>query len=344
MQVVTAEAIKGKKVLLRLDLDVPLGKLTGDSLPAGQAGLQVTEDFRLKAGLPTLKLCLENAEAVIIMGHIGRPEGKEVKELSVAPIYDWYEENGFAEDLKSQKLRILENLRFEKGESFDTTQDETIVSEYAKELAALGDIYVNEAFASYHEAASTTVLPHLLPHYAGLRFAVEVERLTRILEDPGRPLVVIIGGAKIEDKLPLIKVMAELADHVLVGGKLISEIEKEPALKDVLGDKVIVGKLIEGGKDITEETVEEWKKMIHWANMVVWNGPLGVVEEGFENSKKIAQEIIDAGCESIVGGGDTVASLGKWEMLGKFNFVSTGGGAMLKFLTDKTLPTIEALR
>lgn len=338
MQVVAADAVKGKKVLLRLDIDVPI-----------KDG-RVVEDFRLKAGIPTLKLCLENAESVIIMGHIGRPssvktsEGKpegpdekSLRELTVAPIYDWYEENGFEEDLKSQKLRLLENLRFEEGE-------EKMDSEYAKELAVLGDIFVNEAFASYHESASTKVLPEIMPHVAGLRFAQEVDKLTRVLENPGRPLVVIIGGAKIEDKLPLTKIMADLADHVLVGGKLIAEIEKEPALKDVLGSKVIVGKLTEDGKDITDDTVEEWKRMIHLANMVVWNGPLGIVEEGFENSKKIAQMVIDAGCESIVGGGDTVAALDKWGMLGKFNFVSTGGGAMLKFLTDKTLPTIEVLQ
>src|SRR3989344_891339 len=201
MEVVSAYLVKGKKVLLRLDIDVPIedGK--------------ITDDFRLKAGLPTLRLCLENAEEVIVMGHIGRPEGREVAGLSIAPIYQWFKQNGFSNQLESGRLKLLENLRFEPGE-------EACDINYAKDLASLGNFFVNEAFASYHPAASTTILPTLLPHAAGLRFVAEVAKLTEIRNNPKVPFIGIIGGAKIEDKLPVINALAEKATAVLVGGKL----------------------------------------------------------------------------------------------------------------------------
>jgi len=205
MQVVSREFIAGKKVLLRLDLDVPIenGK--------------VDEDFRLKAALPTLRLCLEHASEVIAMGHIGRPKGKKVEELSVAPIYDWLEKQGLSSHLMSGKLKLLENLRFEEGEN-------KCDPEYAKELAGLGEVYINEAFAAHHPAASTTILPTLLPAFAGLHFAREVEKLTKVRQAPRPGLVAIIGGVKAEDKLPAVLALSKIADYVLVGGKIVEEL------------------------------------------------------------------------------------------------------------------------
>ncbi len=331
MYIITREFVKDKKVLLRLDIDVPI------------KNKKVADDFRLKAGLATIKLCLKHAEDITILGHIGRPEGKEVPGLSVAPIYEWLEENLGAEVLENGKLKLLENLRFESGE-------EDCSLTYAKSLAKLGDCYVNEAFAAFHPAASTTVLPTLIPHCAGLHFAQEVQFLTKILKNPKKPLVAIIGGVKVEDKLPVALSLAKIADTVLLGGKIVSELCKH---LQPLPANIVVGQLKKSGEDITENTVEAWVPIISRAKMVVWNGPLGLVEDARNNeSRKIAQAILKSQAESIIGGGDTVSYLNKIGFLNKFTcltavrgraFVSCGGGAMLKFLTEGTLPTIKAL-
>ena len=164
MQVVSKELVNGKRVLLRLDLDVPLEKATDNS---GQ--WIVIDDYRLKAALSTVKLCLENAEQVIVIGHIGRPDGKVVLELSTEPIKAWFKSQG----LNNEKLLVEENLRFNLGEG-------SCDIDFAKQLAGKADFFVNEAFGAHHPAASTTILPTLLPHGVGLRFATEVETLSKI--------------------------------------------------------------------------------------------------------------------------------------------------------------------
>lgn len=321
MQVVRPEFVKDKRVLLRMDLDVPLSQTGGK--------LRVAEDFRLLAGLDTLELCLEYARSVIIMGHLGRPAGRQTPELSVAPIVDWLEALSDT-ILPPNKLHILENLRFEEGE-------EACGLNLARELASLGDVYINEAFAAHHPAASTTILPGLLPHAAGLRFAREVEELTQVREHPDKPLVVIIGGVKLEDKLPAVEAMARVADKVLVGGKIGEMLSGLPP-------NVIAGKLNREGTDIAEETARQWSEILAGAKTILWNGPLGQVEdEKNDQTRQLAQAVINSGSRSIVGGGDTVAALNKWKLLDRFSFVSTGGGAMLKFLATGSLPTIKAL-
>lgn len=323
MKVVAPELIQDKRVLLRLDLDVPLknGK--------------IEDDTRLLAGMDTLGLCLEFASSVTICGHLGRPGGKEDTALSVKPIVDWLEEGFGHIQLPVGKLHILENLRFEPGEDASDI-------EFAKELASHGDFYVYEAFATHRPSASTTVVPTLLPHAAGLRFSEEVEQLTQVRENPVRPMVAILGGAKVEDKMPVIKAMADKADVVLVGGKLAAEI-KEKGIEG-LGANVMVGKLTEDGFDISDETVGAWSKLLSTAKEVVWNGPLGKFEDPIYNqSEKIANAIIASGAKSIIGGGDTISAVTQYGLEDKFTFVSTGGGAMLKLLADGTLPTIEAL-
>lgn len=321
MQTVRADLVKGKKVLLRLDLDVPIenGK--------------VINDFRLKAGLPTLRLCLENAEQVILMGHIGRPKGEDPN-FSVAPIYDWLVEKGFKEDLGSGKLKLLENLRFEPGEE-DCNMD------YARNLASFGDFFINEAFASYHPSASTTVLPTLLPHAAGLRFQKEVDKLTEVRENPKKPFIAIMGGVKMEDKLLVINVLAEKANAVLVGGKLAKIIHEESFN---FPHHVLAGHLTTDGFDVAPETIAAWEPLIKGAKMIVWNGPLGKFEDPKnDGTKKIAQFVTKSEAETIVGGGDIISALTQAGVLDKISFVSVGGGAMLKFLAEGTLPSIEAL-
>lgn len=335
MQVVTPELIENKRVLLRLDLDVPLREDNGRMV--------IEDDTRLLAGMETLGLCLEFASQVTICGHLGRPGGKEDPKLSVKPIVDWIEEGYGHIQLPKGKFHVLENLRFEPGE------DDSDMA-FAKELASHGDFYVFESFAAHRSAASTTVVPTLLPHAAGLRFAQEVDELTQVRENPERPLVVILGGAKVEDKMPVIKAMADKADVVLVGGKLAAEIKEKglPAGRqeiEGLGANVMVGKLNEHGFDISDETVNAWTNLIKTAKEIVWNGPLGKFEDPkYNQSEKIAKAIIDSGAKSIIGGGDTIAAVTQYGLVERFTFVSTGGGAMLKLLADGTLPTIEALK
>lgn len=316
MQTVNPQIISGKKVILRYDIDVVLHPL---------------EDFKLKAGIPTLNLCLQNAKSVILMGHVGRPEGNVVSDLSVEPIRSWFENQGYSD------LKILENLRFDPRE-------EACDLEYAKELAGMGDFYVNEAFSAYHPAVSTTLLPSLLLHGAGLRFAEEMRILRGVRDNPKKPFIAIMGGAKVGDKLPVIKVLAEKADAVLVGGKLVAEIREQNV---ALPANVMVGKLTEDGFDIAPQTVEAWKDLIMKAKMIVWNGPLGKFEDPKNDSTaKIASIILDSGAEIVIGGGDCVAALSQANLFEKAQekaFISVGGGAMLKFLADGTLPTIEAL-
>ncbi len=338
MQVVNSQIIKDKKVLLRYDIDVAL------EFRVQNSEFRVKEEFKLKAGLETLRLCLENASKVIIIGHVGRPEGKVVEELRVAPIRQWFTKQGYKDQIDNGQLTILENLRFDPRESFDSAQDKEAMMEYAKELASMGDIFVNEAFSSYRPASSTTVLPNLLPHAAGLRFAEEVRMLTAVRENPKKPFIAIMGGAKVKDKLPVIKVLAKKADAILVGGKLGAEIREQNL---TLPNNVLVGKLNEDGFDIAPETADSWANLIAQAAQIIWNGPLGKFEDPkYNQTQKVVEMILDSNAEIVIGGGDSVAALGQYGLLAKAQskaFVSVGGGAMLKLLADGTLPTIKAL-
>jgi phosphoglycerate kinase len=324
MQVVSPELIQNKRVLLRLDLDVPI-----------ENGV-IQDDTKLLSGMDTLGLCLEFATSVTICGHLGRPEGKEDPNLTVKPIVDWIEEGYGHIQLPAGKLHILENLRFEPGEDASDPV-------FAKELASHGDFFVFEAFSSHRPAASTTVLPTLLPHAVGLHFAQEVDELMQVRDNPIKPLVAILGGAKVDTKMPVIKALASKADVVLVGGKLAAEI-KEQGIEN-LGSNVMVAKLNEDGFDISAETAAAWANLLKTAKEVVWNGPLGKFEDDkYSNTKIIAQAVIDSGAKSIIGGGDTISAAVKYGLIEKFTFVSVGGGAMLKLLADGTLPTIDALK
>ena len=325
MEVINQSLISGKKIILRYDIDVALkdGK--------------VAEDYKLKAGISTLNLCLQNAQQVILMGHVGRPDGKVVENLKVAPIVDWFRNQGYSGDMASGRLKILENLRFDPRE-------EACDLEYGRELASMGDIYINEAFSSYRPASSTTILPTILPHGAGLRFAEEVKKITEVRNNPKKPFVVVMGGAKIQDKLPVIQVLAKNADAVLVGGELIGQIRKQNL---TLPKNVMVGKLNEDGMDIAPETVDAWKDLIFKAAMIVWNGPLGKFEDSkYDQTEKVAGLILDSTAEVVIGGGDSIAALNQYGLLEKAEgkcFISVGGGAMLKLLAEGTLPTIQAL-
>ncbi len=371
MQTVTPDLIKNKHILLRYDIDVALRFAQGKH--SNGKGMVVAEDFKLKAGLETLKLCLENASKVIIIGHLGRPFATAADEkkslpagrqgppesLSARPVFEWFKENvsdeiEFAatlEDAKNSQAKfvLLENIRFFHGEVpgpeyHATCTSKTCDIDFAKQLASLGDFYINEAFSSYNKAASTTIVPTLMPHAAGLHFVKEVETLLNVRNNPKKPFVAIMGGAKVIDKLPVIEVLAKNADAVLVGGKLVAEIRAENV---TLSKNVLVGKLTDDGFDIASETTDSWQNLIANACEIVWNGPVGKFEDPkYDQTRRVVEMILNSGAEVVIGGGDSVTALSQYGLLEKAQkkaFVSVGGGAMLKLLADGTLPTIEVL-
>ncbi len=313
---------QGKRVLVRVDLDVPIenGK--------------VVDDSRIVECLPTISYLLEHKAKVILLGHIGRPKGKIVEELKMAPV-----RQKLIELLGEKNFTLLENLRFDPREEGNDL-------EFAKELAGLGDFYVNESFATSHRAhASIVGIPKFLPHCAGLHFASEVENLSRVLESPKKPVIFVIGGAKPETKLPYIADFARIADKVLVGGTLVQS-SKCKVQNDNSKLKVIVcADLTEDGFDINEDSIKKFVEIIKSAGTVVWNGPLGKYEgeEGQEGTRRVGEAVANSTAFKVVGGGDTIASLKKFNLIAKMDYISTAGGAMLEFLSKGSLPGIEAL-
>lgn len=323
MKIIDKTNLNNKNVLVRIDADVPI-----------EAGV-VTDDERLKASIPTLKYLLENGAKVTIIGHIDRPGGQEVEDLKMRPV-----EDKLIELLGThQNWQILENLRFNPGEEKNDP-------EFVKQLVAGQDIFVQDAFATCHRAhASTLGVAELLPSYAGLSLQKEVENLSKLLENPARPFVIIIGGAKIEDKEPVITGLLDKADKILVGGRVANELQKE---KEQLSPKIILpvdGRPELEGLDIGPKTIEIFKKEITDAKTIFWAGPMGKCEdpEYCPGTKEIAQAIASSAAQKYVGGGDTATFIRKIGLSDKFDFISTGGGATLEYLSGKKLPGLEVL-
>ena len=318
---------KGKKVLVRCDFDVPL-KLG-----------KILDDTRIRECLPTIKYLLEKKAQIILIAHLGRPEGKRVEELSLAPVaqrlFELLQRKGEVSNLDHNdslegNLFLKENLRFDSREEANDPS-------YSQELASMADFYVNEAFsASHRKHASIVGVPKFLPHCGGLHFAKEIENLSKVLENPKKPVVFVIGGAKPETKLPYVEDFSRIADSVLVGGKLT----QNSKLKTV-----IFADLVESGLDITEDSIKDFVEIIRTAGTVIWNGPMGKFEnkKSETGTKEIAKTIAESEAFKVVGGGDTISALKKFGLLAKMDYVSTGGGAMLEFLAKGTLPGIEVL-
>lgn len=322
--------VKDKRVLLRLDLDVNIK----DEV--------VEDDYRLQSSIPTFKYLIEHgAKRIVVLGHRGRPEGKTVDSLSLNPVEE-YLKDLLKKELGEGKVEgvdifLMENLRFNPRE-----EDNDL--EFVKELAREGDVYVNDAFAASHRAhASIVGLPKLLPHAAGLRFVKEVEELCKVLENPKEPVVFIIGGGKM-DKAIFVNRLLDNAEWVLVGGVLSKRLVSYCREKD--GRMCIVAaRLTPGGEDITLDSAKNFVEIIKQAGTIVWNGPLGDIDQGYwEGTEMVANEIANSRAFKIVGGGDTIRALQTLSLLEKMNYVSTGGGAMLEFLAYGTLPGIKALR
>lgn len=333
--------VKAKKVLLRVDLDVPIknGK--------------IEDTTRIDGWFETFEYLVREGAVVILLGHLSRPRGKE-KKFSLKPLANFISkkinsrlETSVIGDFNGWKIAqnvfLLENLRFSKNEEENN-------EEFSKRLADLGDIYVNDAFASSHRShASIVGITKFIPSFAGLRLLKEVEVLSKVLENPKRPLCVVIGGAKIETKLPLVSKMHSFADSVLVGGEIA---ENTKVLLKVAHEKLsgkrsmlLIADLTQNTKDITEKSAQNFVEVCKSANTIVWNGPMGLFEE--KDSQKgteiLVKGIANLDALKIVGGGDTIAFLKKNKLLSKFDFVSIGGGAMLEFLAGVKLPGLEVL-
>ena len=312
-----------KRVLVRADFNVPLSEQG-----------EILDDFRIKETLPTIKYLIKRGAKVILMAHLDNPGGKFVKELQLKPISERLTE------LLGEKVDLLENLRFNPGEE---SNDES----FAKELAQKGDIYINDAFGACHrDHASIVGVPKFLPSGAGFLLEREVTCLTKLKTNPEKPLVAIIGGAKVETKVRVINKISEKADFVLISG-LIGKgiIGQKMTLKH---PKKIVFPVDEtgGGKDIGPETIKLFKEKISQAKTIFWNGPLGKIEdEEFTlGTKEIAEAIAQSNAFSVAGGGETVEFITKLGLVKKFSHVSTGGGAMLAFLSGEKLPGLQALK
>jgi phosphoglycerate kinase len=333
--------VAGKRVLVRADLNVPL-----------EDG-RVADDTRIRAALPTLRLLLDrDASEVIVCSHLGRPKGRDPA-FSMAPV-----EQRLRELLGANgSVRVLENTRFDPRE---TAND----PELAKELAAQADLYVDDAFGSAHRAhASTEGVAHLLPAFAGLLLERELQELGRLLESPEHPFVAIVGGAKVEDKIGVLRSLAERADVVLVGGKMAEEIrlhpidvevelpvdvvaavafEPEAESKVVPADEVPEGWL---GLDIGPATREAYAQRIATAKTVFWNGPMGVFEwpRFAEGTLAVAHAVAEADAHTVVGGGDSVRAIEEAGLADRIGWVSTGGGASLELLEGRELPGVAAI-
>lgn len=336
--ILEAGDLKGKRVLVRVDWSVPI------------SNGKVLNDYQIKKSFPTIEYLQKAGAKIVLLSHAEKDED------SLLNIFEYVKDFLPVTFVKPSDLVLLENLRQNKGEKSNSEK-------FAKELASLGDIFVNEAFSVSHRPhASVVGVPKLLPSFIGLQFSREIQELSKVFY-PKRPFLFILGGMKFDTKLPLLKKFINIADHIFVGGALANNFFKEQG-KDVGSSLVSDGEfgltklletgkiilpedtIVEGGKilDAGPKTIENLKSKISTAKLILWNGPLGNYELGYKVATlELAKLIAEFGHESIIGGGDTLAAIESLNILDKFSFVSTGGGAMLEFLATGTLPGIEAL-
>jgi phosphoglycerate kinase len=336
--------VAGRTVLVRADLNVPLD------------GGRVADDTRIRASLPTLELLLERGAAELrVCSHLGRPKTEEDRaKYAMAPVAA-----RLRELLPDERVQVLENTRFNAGE---TANDEG----FARELADGCDLYVDDAFGSAHRAhSSTEAVAHLLPAYAGLLLVAELEHLGRLLGGVEHPFVLVSGGAKVEDKLGVLRNLGGRADTVLIGGKMAEELRGENPLDfevelpvDVVGAAEFAADaesrvcpydaLPDGwlGLDIGPDSRTRFAEALAGARTIFWNGPMGVFEwpRFAEGTKAVAEAVAGNGAAfSVVGGADSVRALNELGLADRVSWVSTGGGASLELLEGKELPGVAAI-
>lgn len=394
MKTIDSFELKNKKVLVRVDFNVPLSDT-----------FEITDPSRIDAAIPTIQKILKENGSVILMSHLGRPKEGTEERFSLKHLLSYLKEKLsinvlFADDcigesatqlakqLKPKEVLLLENLRFYKEEAKGDLK-------FAKKLSGLGDFYVNDAFGTAHRAhASTAVIAQFFPENKAFGYIMrnEVENINKILQKPKRPLTAILGGAKISGKIEIINNLLEKVDNLIIGGGMMFTFIK--AMEGNIGNSLIEEDLLntaheaiekakklnvnlylpldakianefsnqaetklsssydipEGwmGLDIGPKTIQKFEEVILRSSSILWNGPMGVFEmSNFETgTKSIAEAIAKAtqkGGFSIIGGGDSVAAINKYNLKEKVSYVSTGGGAMLEYIEGKKLPGVKAI-
>ena len=383
--------VKGKKVLLRCDFNVPMAK-DGSGV--------ITDDKRIRAALPTIQYLLEQGAAVIACSHMGKPKGEVKPELSLKPVAVRLgellgQEIGMAADvvgpdaqakaaaLQPGQILLLENTRFEKGE---TKNDPDL----AKAMASMAEVYVSDAFGAVHRAhASTAGVAEYLPAVSGFLIQKELDFIGGALANPKRPLVAILGGSKVSSKIGVINNLLEIADTIIIGGGMaytfsaaqggavgdslleadwkdysleMIQKAKDKGVKlllpvdtvcadafapDAKSQVVRAGEIPDGweGLDIGPETVKLYCDAVKDAGTVIWNGPMGVFEfPAFaKGTKAVAEALSKTSAITIIGGGDSAAAVQQLGYADKMTHISTGGGASLEFMEGKELPGVACL-
>jgi len=382
--------VEGKRVLVRVDFNVPLDEKTGE----------ITDDSRIQATLPTIKYLIGHGTKVILISHLGRPKGKVIDELRLTVVARRLSQflgqpvgaatdcigpeiEKLAETLNNGDVLLLENVRFHP-------EEEENDASFAQALAQLGDIYVNDAFSASHRAhASITGIANYLPAVAGLLLEREIKTLGGILGNPAHPFAVLLGGAKISDKIGMLENIRDKVDSLLIGGGMAATLLKaksyEVGLSLVEEDKLeFVTQLM---RDITKQgtrlvlpvdvviadslsaeatykivpidnippdfmiadigplTIDSFSQELKRCKTAFWNGPMGIYEipQFASGTKTIARIIAGIEATTVIGGGSTAEAVIEMKLADKMNFVSTGGGASLRFLSGKALPGVEVL-
>ena len=308
--------LRGKKCLVRINLDIKEPH---------------RNSLRIQVALPTLRLLYANGAKPVVISHNGRPNGTD-KTLSLKSAIV------VLETILNKKLQWIENLRFDPRE-----EDNDIT--LAKELAAKAAIYINDDFATSHrKAASLIAITKLLPSYAGLRLEEEITNLSCVRDNPVQPLVVVLGGIKLADKIGTIRFLEQKNAHFLLGSAYHLPREALPSNANITmpQDGIPSGRV---WKDIGPTTTKEYARIISKAKTILWSGPVGNVENPayVKGSRAIANAIMKSKAFSVAGGGDTADFLEKENLISRFEFVSTGGGAMLAFLAGEKMPALIAL-
>ena len=375
--------LRGKRVLIREDLNVPI------------TDGEVSSDARIRAALPTITAALASGAAVMLMSHLGRPvEGALDEKFSLQPVADrlsklldrqvllktdWIE----GVDLSPGDLVLLENVRFLEGEK---ACDEVL----AKKMAALCDVFVMDAFGTAHRAQASTygVAEHAPIACAGPLLSSELEALSKALDNPARPFVAIVGGSKVSTKLSVLDALTDIVDHLIVGGGIantfiaaaghgVGKSLYEPDMLDTARalarnkddkadipvpiDVVVANEFSSGASatnkaveaiaidelilDIGPDTIAQFSEILANAGTIIWNGPIGVFEfdQFGSGTKALAEAIAASPAFSVAGGGDTLAAIDKYGVADDISYISTGGGAFLEFVEGKTLPAVAIL-